>query len=108
MTPGFEVTQNKGFRMTFANGWAVSVQWGPGNYCERRDYAVRMDMPSRKVFWSSSTAEVAVIAPDGTLAQLTPHDTVQGWQTPDQVLYLMRSVAEGTFLPAVKETFDDE
>lgn len=27
-------TRNKGFRMTFDNGFNVSVQWGAGNYCD--------------------------------------------------------------------------
>jgi hypothetical protein len=29
----FKVTDGKGFHITFANGWTVSVQWGMGNYC---------------------------------------------------------------------------
>ena len=33
----FNSTHNKGFRMTFENGFSISVQWGPGNYCERKD-----------------------------------------------------------------------
>ena len=34
--PGLTACSNKGFRMTFPNGWTVSVQWGPGNYCEKK------------------------------------------------------------------------
>ena len=33
----FEATQNKGFRMTFENGFAISVQWGTMNYCEKKN-----------------------------------------------------------------------
>ena len=29
----FKITECKGFQMTFANGWTVSVQWGIGNLC---------------------------------------------------------------------------
>ena len=29
----FKITEGKGFHMTFANGWTVSVQWGAGNLC---------------------------------------------------------------------------
>ena len=25
-----------GFHIEFPNGWKISVQWGPGNYCETR------------------------------------------------------------------------
>jgi hypothetical protein len=28
----FRITDGKGFQMTFANGWTVSVQFGPANY----------------------------------------------------------------------------
>ena len=28
----FTATNNKGFQMKFENGFAISVQWGPGNY----------------------------------------------------------------------------
>ena len=30
----FEVTTGKGFHVTFENGWTVSVQFGPGNFCD--------------------------------------------------------------------------
>ena len=26
----------KGFRMTFENGYSISVQWGVGNYCDKQ------------------------------------------------------------------------
>lgn len=31
----FVSCMNKGFQMTFENGWTISVQWGIGNYCSR-------------------------------------------------------------------------
>ena len=34
---GFETTMNKGFMMKFDNGFKISVQWGTGNYCTRKD-----------------------------------------------------------------------
>lgn len=37
----FKSTQGKGFHMTFANGWTVSVQWGAGNFGP--NYNVRPD-----------------------------------------------------------------
>jgi len=36
-TPGFAVTGNKGFHITFPNGVCVSVQFGGGNYCKNYD-----------------------------------------------------------------------
>jgi hypothetical protein len=32
----FNITDGKGFQITFSNGWTVSVQFGPDNFCERR------------------------------------------------------------------------
>lgn len=32
----FSITDNKGFQLTFENGWMVSVQFGPGNYGDNR------------------------------------------------------------------------
>ena len=51
--------ENKGFRMKFDNGFAISVQWGPGNYCERKSYH-DLEAPRKERFWESVTAEVAV------------------------------------------------
>jgi hypothetical protein len=33
-----KITAGKGFQITFANGYTVSVQWGPGNYCDNHSY----------------------------------------------------------------------
>lgn len=33
----FKICEGKGFQITFDNGWTVSVQFGPGNYCENRN-----------------------------------------------------------------------
>ena len=30
----FKITEGKGFHITFANGYTVSVQFGPDNYCD--------------------------------------------------------------------------
>lgn len=29
-------TNNKGFQLTFSNGYTISVQFGAGNYCKNR------------------------------------------------------------------------
>ena len=34
---GFRICDNKGFHITFSNKVTVSVQFGPGNYCENYD-----------------------------------------------------------------------
>jgi hypothetical protein len=32
----FKATENKGFQITFNNGYTISVQFGKGNYCDNR------------------------------------------------------------------------
>ena len=33
----FEISEGKGFHMTFSNNWHISVQFGRGNLCSRQD-----------------------------------------------------------------------
>lgn len=68
----------KGFQIKFANGYTVSVQWGPANYCDN----FTGDM--RKTADDSTTAETAIITPDGDFL-LYKGDDVQGHQTADDV-----------------------
>ena len=103
----FKITSGKGFHVTFANGWTVSVQFGHGNYCDHHmarfeeDYAARDRRCGEQ---GSLTAEVACWPRSGDLADLGS-DTVRGWQDPEQVLALMIEVAglpgDATTLPSV-------
>lgn len=52
----FKITGNKGFHITFPNGWTVSVQFGPGNYCENNDADFKL--PKASDSWRSKDAEV--------------------------------------------------
>ena len=87
----FQITGGKGFQMEFENGYRISVQFGPYNYCEKRDKS-RPETDSE--VWESGDAEVAVIGPNGDWATreawqaifgtgLT--DDVSGWVSPDGV-----------------------
>ena len=89
-TAGFKNTPT-GFAMTFENGYTISVQWGPGNYCASKNqdgvrYSIR-DNPftSEHKTYESHTAEVAAWKPDGTWLRLGEHDDVVGWQNADEV-----------------------
>ena len=86
----FIATRNKGFRMTFENGFAISVQWGPGNYCEKKDED--FDKPEKERFWESCSAEIAVIDTNNNIQENSSvgmislgRDTVEGWVSADQV-----------------------
>jgi len=94
---GFANSSGKGFRITFANGWSASVQFGRGNYCDNYDKGEH-GQPALP----SSTAEIAAIHNDGTWYSFVdrrpdvgPHASthVEGWQTPEQVLAFLNIVA---------------
>ena len=89
---GFAITHHKGFHMTFKNGWTISVQWGPGNYCDRYDTDDFM-APVSATSWESRDAEIAAWGPDGAMCEWPNGDTVVGRLTPDEVLAIMNDVA---------------
>jgi hypothetical protein len=86
--PGFRITGKKGFHITFANGWTVSVQFGPGNYCEHYDRNISQDAEECGE-QGSGDAETAVWGPTGEMVDRGNGDTVQARQTPAQVLELL-------------------
>ena len=87
----FLATRNKGFRMTFENGFEISVQWGPGNYCERKDED--FDKPQEERFWESRTAEIAIFdSKDDSMITLGK-DNVDGWLTPGKVAKVITMVS---------------
>ena len=87
----FQITDHKGFRMKFKNGFAISVQWGPGNYCERKDED--FNKPQEERFWESRTAEIAIFnSKDNSMITLGK-DNVDGWLTPDKVAKVITMVS---------------
>lgn len=98
----FKITHGKGFHLLFKNGYKVSVQFGPGNYCENLkqnyfDFLEQMTNP--EFFWESSDAECAVIDPQGNFVPLEKFDEslcdeVNGYMTSDEVLDLMNWAAK--------------
>ena len=93
----FSVSGNKGFSITFENGNTVSVQWGPGNYCDPvhpdgRGAGHNAPMKDEGA-WKSTTAEVAAWNSDGDWHNCGG-DQVKGWMTPAQVLEFISFVAK--------------
>ena len=84
--PGFRICGNKGFHITFENGWTVSVQFGPGNYCDNYDLQMGED-EIKAGKQGSSTAECAIIDPKGNLFPYPDWggDTVSNRSTPKDV-----------------------
>ena len=88
MRPKFVATQNKGFGITFQNGFTISVQWGTENYCEHRNLDIDFeDLPNPKEEnrWESRNAEIAVFDKDGEIVSVGESDDVIGWLTPNEV-----------------------
>lgn len=88
----FKITYKKGFHVTFNNGYTVSVQFGPGNYCSNHDMEIgKSDEEAGKI--GSHDAECAVIGPDGEFIEMEGwFDIVCGYMSPDEVLDLMNTV----------------
>lgn len=81
----FRINDNKGFQITFDNGYTVSVQFGPGNYGSNRaeTYSTSMNVPM-----SATLAETALISPSGDFVPYQGED-VQGYVNADSVLELL-------------------
>lgn len=94
MSHGF-INSPFGFATEFDNGWEVSVQWGPGNYCENRNLSMGIN-PFDGEFhnYSSMNAEVRVrYTPTDQILALQTHEDVDGWVSPNDVVQLMSVVA---------------
>ena len=96
MGANFQATTNKGFRMTFDNGFSISVQWGSMNYCERRNYSDEYKSELKEDFIKSADAEIAVIDSEGGLLAIGEHDTVIGWLSPNKVAKVIAIVSSST------------
>lgn len=113
----FSVSGNKGFKITFANGNTVSVQWGPVNYCDPthpEGRNAKYDEPMKNDLWEAETVEVAAWDKDRNWHNFG-HDQVVGWQTPEQVLEFMNFVANNelntspvSYMDEDDESEDDE
>ena len=102
----FNVARNKGFQLQFTNGYTVSVQFGPGNYCDVR--GTDFSAPEKTSRWSSQTAEVAAFLTDRvkgshidyiSIDGFTSND-VTGWLSTDEVAEFISKVAA---IPKEKE-----
>ena len=84
---GFQICDDKGFHITFENGWTVSVQFGSGNYCDNYDMVPRSRTPL------SANAEVAAWVKGGDWHRFDDGETVRGYMTPAEVLAFMNEIA---------------
>ena len=89
----YKITQGKGFQMTFANGWTVSVQWGAGNYCP--NYSARPSewTPSAYEALQRKLGEVGSPVAEAGWWKGSGDMEVSGNMSPDEVLALMVELA---------------
>ena len=87
----FVATQNKGFGITFQNGFGVSVQWGTMNYCEKKNLGADGDEEMKTPRWESRTAEIAIYK-DQKFVDLGD-DQVIGWLSADEVAKIIEGVS---------------
>jgi hypothetical protein len=90
MKHGFEITRGSGFVITFEHGMTISVQFGSGNYCSRKDsptYVANIILGH-----SSPNAEIAIYHPDTPSREWltrkfdrTLNDDVKGWCDAEEV-----------------------
>ena len=84
----FDITSNKGFHMTFANGWTVSVQWGKGNYCDNKYIGKYGETPE-----PSTNAEIAAWDANGEWMAFGNEDTMKGYCSPEEVAAFIAEIA---------------
>lgn len=99
----FSITGGKGFKMVFANGWTVSVQFGVGNYCEHHtkieSYRAAGETAVAGGEWESQEAEIAAYDAAGNWHRF-PNDDVKGWCKPEEVAAFIQKIAMGNGKPA--------
>ena len=76
------ICDNKGFQLDLPNGVTVSVQFGPGNYCDSDVSNAAFDAPKKAIdgddHWGSNTAECAAYITGSNLSWVA----VPGWTGP--------------------------
>jgi hypothetical protein len=85
----------RGFRITFANGYTMSVQFGTANYCEDYSKPVPKYSRDRKEFLAEvcPNAEIAIISPDGNFVDFKDGQGVRGHTDPDTFAKIVAWVA---------------
>jgi hypothetical protein len=94
----FKIMNNKGFHMTFDNGFTISVQFGKENYCGSR----HIEDNDTKLLWQSPDAEIAVLY-NGSLLSIGEYDQVIGWVSAGSVAKAIHIVSTATNVDDILE-----
>lgn len=88
------IMDSKGFHLTFANGWTVSVQIGPGNYCDNYRNSMFEFYNNKPRSLESSNAEIAAWDKEGNWYKFSGDlDTVKGYVVPDKIAEFIAEIA---------------
>ncbi len=90
----FRVINNKGFQLELENGWTVSVMFGRGNYCDNGGLAFfpHDNNPENEI--ECPNAEIAAWDKDDNWYHFADqHDTVEGYNTPNEVAAFIAMIA---------------
>ena len=99
----FKVMSNKGFHMTFDNGFTISVQFGKGNYCGSRHIEDNGTFEAwENKIWQSPDAEIAVLHNESLLS-IGQYDQVIGWVSADSVAKAIHIVSTATNVDDILE-----
>jgi hypothetical protein len=88
----FKTTSRNGFHISFGNGYTVSVQWNPGNYCSNPRGSSTDNFDGHRM--TCATAEVAAWKDNGLWLRLGEDDDVIGWQTAEEVAAIIDRVSK--------------
>ena len=86
----FKSTYNKGFQMTFENGWTISVQFGHGNYCDNQKLETSINSSMNHPIVECANAEIGIWDKDDNWYET---DKVKGWVTPNEVAEWIEKVS---------------
>lgn len=91
-----KITDKKGFQLSFENNLVISIQFGPGNYCD--NYHAKWKTQENTNNWESTTAEIAIFhektgewLTNKFLPKKRGKDVV-GYVKPDEIASLIRRV----------------
>lgn len=95
---GFRITGRKGFQITFENGNTISVQFGPGNYCEHYDANIMDFLKENNEIHKSKDAEVAAWNREGTWYNFREKKFIEcsdpiGHVSPDELAEIIKQLS---------------
>ena len=92
----FEITEGKGFKITFANGYTISVQFGSNNYCSNYSSFTRFRSKVGKELQCCANAEIEVWDEEGKWVTKKFFNVLDGdvasYITPDEVAAVIAQI----------------